>query len=108
MGDTLASNIYLGDVSSEIWEFIMNPRPCVFANTHKVAWDKDPNYLDWHKGLVFDDIQDLHSCLECAILTHGTYLARQVELFKYTFDITEEPSSRRAANAILQFMNIIV
>ena len=76
MGDTLASNIYLGDVSSQIWEFLMNPRPCVFANTHKVAWDKDPNYLHWHTGLMFD--------------------------------ITEEPSSRKVANAILQFMNIIV
>jgi hypothetical protein len=105
---TLASDVYLGDVSSQIWEFLVKPRPCVFANTHKVAWDKDPNYLHWHTGLVFDDIQDLDSCLERAISTHGTYLAKQVELFKYTFDITEEPSSRRAANAILKFMNIVV
>ncbi|MEX2353604.1 MAG: hypothetical protein WD709_05410, partial [Gammaproteobacteria bacterium] len=47
---TLAADVYLGDVSSQIWEFLVHPKPCLFVNTHNVAWEDDPNYLHWHTG----------------------------------------------------------
>ena len=103
---TLASDIYLGDVSSQIWEFLLHPRPCVFANANKVNWKNDPNYLHWHTGLVFDEIEDMDECIERAVSTHGSYRARQEELFNSTIDINDVASSRRAAEAILKFMNI--
>ena len=35
---TNAADIYLGDVSSQVYEFSTQPRPCVFINAHGVAW----------------------------------------------------------------------
>src|SRR5205823_4898718 len=53
------ADIYLGDVSSQVYEFIARPRPCVFLNPHRVAWRDDPNYLFWRMGEVIEDLDDL-------------------------------------------------
>ncbi len=102
---TLASDIYLGDVSSQIWEFLVRPGHCLFANSHNVDWRDDPNYLHWHTGPVFNNIEKLQESLELAVSTHASYQAKQVELFRYTFDINDQSSSKRAARAVLQFID---
>lgn len=50
MAYTQRADIYLGDVSSQIYEFLLRPRPCVFLNTHRQAWRDDPNYGHWRAG----------------------------------------------------------
>ena len=102
---TLASDLYLGDVSSQVWEFLVEPKPCLFANAHNVNWENDPNYLYWHTGPVFNDIEKLHDTLQLAISTHNNYRTKQEELFRYTFDVDGETSSIRAARAILEFLD---
>jgi hypothetical protein len=104
MSYTLAADVYMGDVSSQFHEFLVNPRPCLFANTNHVDWKDDPSYLNWHAGPVFDDVQQLDSSLKLAVSTHDQYHKVQVDLFKSTFNITEQPSSVRAANEILEYM----
>jgi hypothetical protein len=69
-----------------------------------VDWKDDPSYLNWHAGPVFDDVQQLDSSLKLAVSTHDQYHKVQVDLFKSTFNITEQPSSVRAANEILEYM----
>ncbi len=101
---TLAADIYLGDVSSQVWEFLLKPRPCVFANPHQANWQTDSNYLHWHTGPVFERIEQLDASLEQAILSHTSYRAQQIEMFRQTFEINEESSSRQGARAIYQFM----
>ena len=32
---TLAADLYLGDVSSQVYEFLLRPRPCLFINSHE-------------------------------------------------------------------------
>lgn len=101
---TLAADIYLGDVSSQVWEFLLKPRPCLFVNPHQVNWQRDPNYQHWHTGPVFERIDQLDAILELAIRTHASYRASQIEMFRQTFEINEESSSRQGARAIYQFM----
>ena len=104
MSYTLATDIYMGDVSSQFHEFLINPRPCLFVNSHHVDWKDDPSYLNWHSGPVFDDINQLDESLHQAIKTHEQYRPRQEELFRSTFDIDPGvTSSERAARAILEF-----
>ena len=54
----LAADIYLGDASSQVYEFLIEPRPCLFANPHGIAWTGDPNFAHWEFGPVFTSIDD--------------------------------------------------
>jgi hypothetical protein len=97
-----AADIYLGDVSSQVYEFIRRPRPCVFLNASGADWQGNPNFLFWTMGPVADRVADLGQALEEASQSH--YLERQKELFDWTFQMTEERSSLRAAHAIGDFL----
>jgi len=102
----LAANIYLGDVSSQVYEFLLEPRPCIFLNAHGVDWKDDPSYLHWTLGQVVDRVRTgLGPALERAFSSQGEYLDRQREAFAYTF--RTEPDStaaERGADAIVAFL----
>ena len=101
---TLAADIYLGDVSSQVYEFLIAPRPCILLNPHKADWRDDPNYAFWHFGPVVDDVESLDVALREAARTHEGYLPVQREAFSRTFDLQPTPSSVRAAVAIGDFL----
>ncbi|UCH10390.1 MAG: CDP-glycerol glycerophosphotransferase family protein [Fidelibacterota bacterium] len=98
------ADIYLGDVSSQIGEFLLKPRPCVFLNSHHISWENNPDYLHWELGPVIDTPAQLADALEEAVERHDHYRARQIQYFKDSFDQTEESSSLRAARAIHSFL----
>ena len=98
---TNAAEIYLGDVSSQIYEFLRFPRPAIFINSHNFNYKDDPSYAHWQAGDVIQSADELGAALSCAVDRHkATYKAAQTALFDYTFNLTDEPSSRRAARAI--------
>lgn len=98
---TNRADIYLGDVSSQIYEFLLNPRPCVFLDAHETDWVGDKNYAHWHCGPVIDDPALLGEALSEAMRDPGgRYAAAQKKLFDDTFDLTDTPSSLRAAEVV--------
>ncbi|NNM77743.1 hypothetical protein HJG53_12575 [Sphingomonas sp. ID1715] len=106
MSYTDAADIYLGDVSSQIYEFLRRPRPALFLNAHHVSYDGDPNYAHWRAGPVISDAAELESGLRAASEEHAPrYASVQRELFDYTFDVQDEPSSARGARAILDYLS---
>lgn len=101
MSYTNGADIYLGDVSSQIYEFLKTPRPCLFLNCHGIDADHDPNFAHWQSGPVISDARHLDRGLEEAVKDHpARYMGVQRQLFDHTFDLTAEPSSVRAARAI--------
>lgn len=101
---TLSSDVYLGDASSQVYEFLLTPRPCIFLNSHGVRWQGDPNFTHWTLGEVIDDPSQLPNALARADELHEkTYRQVQEQLFAESFDLTSVPSSQRAADAILRF-----
>lgn len=101
------ADIYLGDVSSQVYEFLSELRPCIFLNPHGFDWQDDPNFLMWHFGDVLSDMsqlpQALKQALEQAEEKHNrTYKKIQQKFFNETFSLTDEPSSYRAADAIME------
>jgi hypothetical protein len=104
MSYTCSADIYLGDVSSQVYEFLQRPRPCVFLNTHRVDWRNDPNYTHWQAGDVIEDIAGLGPAIDSARAQHAHYAPIQQRLFAQSFDLDERPSSERAADAILAFL----
>lgn len=105
MSYTLAADLYLGDVSSQVYEFMVRPRSCVFLDAHRVAWENDPNYAQWQAGPVIRDIGHLDDALERAVALGPRYRAIQERLFAYTFDLTGRPSAERAALAIADYLD---
>ncbi len=101
---TLSADIYLGDASSQVYEFLLRPRPCIFLNSHRYAWKGDPNFRHWTLGEVIERPEQLPDALKrCDDLHERIYSATQQELFAESFDITNTPSSVRAAEAITRF-----
>jgi hypothetical protein len=104
MSYTQAADIYLGDVSSQVYEFLYRPRPCLFLNSHGVNWQNDPNYEHWKAGPVIQSPAVLATGLREARTTHeGTYLEIQKAMCARSFDLTHVPSATRAAAALLRF-----
>ncbi len=101
---TGAADIYLGDVSSQIYEFLLRPRPCIFLNSHNAAWQGNDNYLHWKNGPVLSHVSELADCLATVDAWRGTYAYAQAAALADTFSITHTPAATRAANAIMQFL----
>ena len=101
------ADIYLGDVSSQAYEFLIRPRPCVFLNAHRVAWQGDPNYEIWRAGPVIERVDELGSALaEAQAEQHSIYAPIQRELFDASFDLNDLPSAERAAQAVARFAGL--
>ncbi len=104
---TLAADIYIGDVSSQIYEFLLEPRPCIFLNAHAEAWQNNPSFLHWTLGQVVDDVTTgLGAAMERAFTSHPQYLAKQRETFAYTFRTEPDSSAaQRGARALADFLS---
>ena len=102
----LAADIYLGDVSSQVYEFIWRPRPCIYLNAHGVRWEGNPYYFHWTFGQVVEDFErDFGQALERAFELQKVYEPRQREAFRYTFyDEPGTTAAERGARAIAQFL----
>jgi CDP-glycerol glycerophosphotransferase (TagB/SpsB family) len=105
---TNRADIYVGDVSSQIYEFLIRPRPCLFLNPHRFDHEGDPNFSHWAAGPVIDDFKDFEKSLDDARAAHAAqYRPIQQLMVDRSFDLTNEPSSQRAARAIAQLSGLV-
>jgi len=102
---SLNSDVYLGDVSSQVYEFHVKPRPCIFINSKKVDWQEDINYRFWKTGDVIDSIDMLDNIL-MSLDKKETYLRIQKGFFDENF-ITDLKctASKKGAKAIDEFLS---
>ena len=111
MSYTDRADIYIGDVSSQVYEFLRTPRPCLFLDANGVTdWANDRNFIHWQAGPVISEVGRLGEGLEQAIETHGSHFAKvQKLLFQNSFDIDPKMlSSERAARVIASVSHIPV
>ena len=101
---TLAADVYIGDVSSQVYEYLIRARPCLFLNPQEIEWQGNDSFAHWHYGQVITDISKLGDYLEKAESGFAEYRPVQEAGFKKTFDLTETSSSERAAQAIPDFL----
>jgi hypothetical protein len=99
---TMAADIYLGDVSSQIYEFMARPRPAVFVNSHGADWRDNPDYLMWTAGNVIDDISALIPTLDKAAEDFSAFEAVQKKLVYGAFGDTQTDAAETAAQIILR------
>lgn len=95
-----AADVYLGDVSSQVYEFIRVPRPCLFLDAAGVDRTGDENYGHWALGPVVTTAEQITAAVYRARATHDAYRRTQVAAFRKTFDLKPRRCSERAADAV--------
>ena len=101
MSYTLAADGYIGDVSSQIYEFLARPRAAFFYDSRREKLEEDDEWhLFWDAGPVVQTTADLAALLPDYERIASEYRDKQIELFSYTIDLGDRPASERAADAI--------
>jgi hypothetical protein len=104
MSYTRAADIYVGDISSQVYEFLVEPRPCVFLNAHRLAWEDNPSYAHWFLGDVITEPEQLMPAIRSAKARHPIYLERQITMAAASLGDRSAGLSDRAAHAVVQFL----
>lgn len=98
---TAAADLYLGDTSSQIVEFLIRPRPCVFLDPQAVRWQGDPAYAMWECGEVVSDLGRLDTALAQAPVRHIEFADVQGVYAAASLGDTSGAAPARAAEEIL-------
>ena len=103
---TLAADAYIGDVSSQVYEFMINPRPIFFLDRlSPEARAREGAYPAWQVGEVARSIAQLEGVLGNLAGFDPSRLARQRELLRDSFSYDPaRPASQRAAEALLDLL----
>ncbi|WP_141243912.1 hypothetical protein [Sphingomonas lenta] len=102
---TAAADIYLGDTSSQVIEFLQRPRPAVFLNPRQVRWEEDPSYAQWRCGEVVDALDDLLPALGRAAERHAEYAAVQARFAAEQLGPLDGRAPERVAGHILEALD---
>jgi hypothetical protein len=104
MSYTESANVYIGDISSQVYEFLRRPRPCVFLNLDRIDWRGNENYAHWNLGQVIEELQELEAALERARELQPMFEDAQRKMTARSVDPSPEPASERQARAILSLV----
>lgn len=106
MSYLMLANCYVGDASSQVYEFLKTPRPCIFVNSNRIAWQGNPDFGHWNAGPVIEDASRIGEAVDEAFASHEhLYKPIQQEMFANTFDLTDTPSSVRGAQAVIDYLD---
>lgn len=98
---TQAASVYVGDASSQVYEFLRVPRPCIFVNAHRVDWGGREEFAHFALGQVIDEPEQLGPALARAHALQPRYEALQRAAMRDSIGDSPKPASTRQAEAIL-------
>lgn len=104
MSYTRAADIYVGDVSSQIYEFLSEPRPAIFVNAHGVDWETDDNYRMWHFGDVIGHGDEIIPALDKAVSRHAHYRPIQEDAVARALGDPNQDAGEKAADILMQLI----
>jgi len=98
---TRGADLYVGDVSSQVYEYLAEPRPCLFLNATGRDQGGNPDFAFWRFGEVVADPANLPAALARAAERHPRYEPAQAEGVRDALGKRDGHAARRAADAIL-------
>ena len=105
MSYTRAADIYLGDVSSQVYEFLSEPKPCIFITKPTTQWQGNPDYAHWSYGPVCQSVSDVMTALDRAMPSLPRYAQAQAKgCLAATGNQSWNPISR-AADAVKSILD---
>mgnify|MGYP006124929987 CR=1 FL=1 len=94
------ADIYIGDVSSMITEWILQkPRPCIFINAHEKKWKNEDDYYMWNFGSVVSEFNDFEKIIKKSINSND-YEKIQKQMRDEFVQLNTKPSSDLCAEFI--------
>ena len=103
MSYTQAASVYIGDASSQVYEFLARPRPCIFVNTHRVAWQGNEQFAHFGLGQVIERPEELGPALARSEELQPQFEPLQRRAIGDSIDESTVLASKRQADAILEF-----
>ncbi|WP_242126428.1 glycosyl transferase [Sphingobium sp. Sx8-8] len=103
MSYTMSADAYLGDVSSQVYEFLLHPRPCIFLNLDRRDWRSDDAFAHWRLGQVIEDMSALPRALDRAAGLQAGFVDAQEAAMSDSIDRSPALASERQADIILNF-----
>ncbi|MEZ5682324.1 MAG: hypothetical protein R3E14_13625 [Erythrobacter sp.] len=101
MSYMLGADGYVGDASSQLYEFLVRPRPVFLLDPNGALGSQGEEVLPYLRtGKRVENIAALASALPNWDANGREYRAVQEQLISHTFALSETPASERAANAI--------
>lgn len=104
MSYTQAASVYIGDASSQVYEFLLRPRPCIFISSHGVDWQGKEEFAHFRLGQVIERPEELGPALARAAELQPQFEPLQRTAMEDSIDESPVPASQRQADAILAFM----
>ena len=98
---TAAADLYLGDTSSQVVEYLTRPRPCVFLNALAADWRNDASYAMWAAGDVVETLAGLIPAIEHAPTVHADYAPFQVRFVGEALGDVSGNAPERAAREVI-------
>jgi CDP-glycerol glycerophosphotransferase (TagB/SpsB family) len=99
---TRIADAYLGDVSSQVFEYINEPKPCLFLNCQDLKREKERDFPQWKFGNIVSDFNDLPGKLDAIFDDHPNFIDNQKTFIQSTFDSNDLSSGQRGADAIIK------
>lgn len=101
---TRAADIYLGDVSSQVYEFLLQLRPCVFLSAGPVEWKDNPDFAHWRYGDVCSTVPEAMEAIDLASRRHSLYLPAQRAGVEEALGAHRADTLDRAASIIMDVL----
>lgn len=101
----LAADIYAGDVSSQVYEFLVEPGPCIFLNAHGADWRTSADYPMWRLGEVASSPDEAIRLIERAFDDHPRFAELQRQERAARIGTRDQGIAANAAAVILDFLD---
>jgi hypothetical protein len=101
---TQAASVYIGDASSQVYEFLRTPRPCIFVNSHRIDWRGREDYAHFRLGQVIERAEELGPALARSAELQAYFEPLQLAAMADSIEQNVIPASHRQADAILDFI----
>ena len=101
---TAGADLYLGDTSSQVVEFLMRPRPCVFLNPRRVAWRGRADHAQWACGEVVEALAEVPAALRRAPAQQPRFAAAQEAFARSSLGESGGAAPGRAAAEVLRLL----
>lgn len=102
MSYTMSADVYLGDVSSQVYEFLIQPRPYIFLNLDRRDASSEA-FAHWKLGQLIESADALPAALTRAADLQPGFVAAQEAAMRDSIDLSPIPASQRQADLILNF-----
>lgn len=103
---TAAADLYLGDTSSQLLEFLMRPRPALFLDPSARDWRGDPQYAMWQAGEVLTDRRALLPAIARAFASQSRFAPIQQEIASAALGDVSGAGAARAAEIVCRELSI--